>query len=727
MTFLQGAPALTTDPYDPPHIETKSEMTINDNATTSISKRRTLRATLTKPMLLIAGAALVASCSSTATDSSSSSTSSGSSGVAEGGAAVTAAASPADVTADLAGITQKNIAKIAPTRLAEGLVPPTNRWFSGLVFGDQPLAVFPMPLSAALTDTGFALGLPTVTASEKTIMGGANPQLQVPLGAAKMQVTAYDTLSVTSTYSDASGAELGSVKLVQGSPFVTYTAAADQSIAVEPVFKAGATADSFTTTVDGHEYGLVIGGGATVDAGGKVTLKSGSTMTLYGAPDGSTADALAKAAADPIVSTSVDHSVDGDVVKTTLNYVTAGGGDTVIVPMADQAIDGGSKSTGTYASIYGAMDVYTGSSLTTTAPVTEPSDELDLSTLSDEDKTALIAQIKTDAASIDFAASATDTYFGGKMLYRAANLMNLAEQLDVTDVATTLRTGLTAELTKWFDPKGCDTNATKCFVYDDGIKSIIGQEASFGSDEENDHHFHYGYFLYAAALVAKDDKALADKWAPVADLLVADIASSDATADFPQYRNFDPYSGHAWASGSSPFADGNNQESSSESVNAWNGLAMWEKIRGNQDMYDQAVWMMSTEANSAKLYWTNADFSEFPAFTHEIAALNWGGKRDYATWFSPEPGAMLGIQLIPMGSYSTYLAGDVDKIKANLAEGAPGGYGAQFGEYMVQYLALADPAAAREQLANLPAEIDNGTTKSYVMAYVFSRPAPSAS
>ena len=40
---------------------------------------------------------------------------------------------------------------------------------------------------------------------------------------------------------------------------------------------------------------------------------------------------------------------------------------------------------------------------------------------------------------------------------------------------------------------------------------------------------------------------------------------------------------------------------------------------------------------------------------------------------------------------------------------------------MVQYLALADPAAAREQLANLPAEIDNGTTKSYVMAFVFSQ------
>jgi endoglucanase Acf2 len=693
-------------------------MNINDNATTSVSERRTLRATLTKPLLLIAGAALVAGCTSnTATEPTSGSSESAGSG----DAAVTAAASPADIQADLAGITQKNVAKIAPTRLADGLVPPTNRWFSGLVFGDQPQPVFPMPLSAALTDEGFGLGLPEVTASEKTIMGGSNPQIQVPLGAAKMQVTAYDTLSVTSTYSDATGNALGSVVLVQGSPFVTYTAAADQTIALEPVFQAGSTADLYTTTVAGHEYGLVIGGGATVDAG-KVTLKSGSTMTLYGAPDGADAASLAKFAADPVVSTSVDHAIDGDTAKTTLNYVTANGGDTVIVPMADQAVDGGAKSAGSYASIYGAMDVYTGSSLTTTAPVTEPSAELDLSTLSDEDKAAVVEQIKTDAASIDFAASATDTYFGGKMLYRAANLMTLAEQLGVTDVAATLRTGLTAELQKWFNPKGCDTSATKCFVYDDGIKSIIGLEASFGSDELNDHHFHYGYLLYAAAVVAKNDPALADSFAPVADLLVADIASSDASAEFPQYRNFDPYSGHAWASASSPFADGNNQESSSESVSAWNALAMWEKVRGNTDMYNQAVWMMSTEANSAKLYWTNTDLSEFPAFTHKIAALNWGGKRDYATWFSPEPGAMLGIQLIPMGSYSTYLAGDADRIKANLAEGAPGGYGAQFGEYMVQYLALADPAAARTELANLPAEIDNGTTKSYVMAFVFSQP-----
>ena len=701
-------------------------MTINRSDRTSISEARTsrsARSAFIKPILLIAGAALVAGCTATGGGDTASTTGPTGSGGGSGSAS-TAAPAP-DIAADLAGITTKDVAKVAPTRLADGLVAPTNRWFSGLVFGDKPLPVFPMPLSAALTDQGFAIGLPEVTDSAKTIMGGTNPQIQVPLNASSMKVTGYDTLTVTSSYYDGSGTELGSVLLAQGSPFVTYTAAAEQTLAIEPIFKAGGTEGLYTTNVAGHDYGLVAGGGATVDQAGKVTLTPGSTITLYGVPDGADAASLAAAAADPVTGGSVEYSVDGDHVTTTLDYTTKNGGATAIVPMADQTVATGTKGAGTYQTIYGTTDVYTGTSLTTSAPLTEPSYQLDVSNLSDEDKAAVVEQIKTDAAAIDF--TAADTYFGGKYLYRAANLMTLAEQLGVSDVAADLRTKLTAELEMWFDPKRCATEATKCFVYDDQIKSIIGQEASFGSDELNDHHFHYGYLIYAAAVVSANDPALADKIAPVVDLVVADIASAQSSSAFPQYRNFDPYAGHAWASGSSPFADGNNQESSSEAVNAWNAVALWGKVRGNADLQTQATWMMSTEANAAKLYWTNTDLTEFPAVTGKIMAMNWGGKRDYATWFSAEPGAMLGIQLIPMGSYSTYLAGDTDRIKANLEQGAAGGYGVQFGEYMAQYLALADPAAARSELANLPAEIDNGTTKAYVMAYVFSRADSSGS
>ena len=45
----------------------------------------------------------------------------------------------------LADIVKKTPKKLPITRLAEGLIPPTNRWFSGLAFGDEALPVFPHP------------------------------------------------------------------------------------------------------------------------------------------------------------------------------------------------------------------------------------------------------------------------------------------------------------------------------------------------------------------------------------------------------------------------------------------------------------------------------------------------------------------------------------------------------------------------------------------------------
>ena len=203
-----------------------------------------------------------------------------------------------------------------------------------------------------------------------------------------------------------------------------------------------------------------------------MTLKSGSTMTLYGAPDGADAASLAKAAADPVVSTSVDHSVDGDTVKTTLNYVTANGGDTVIVPMADQAVDGGSKATGTYASIYGAMDLYTGSladhhragrrAVRRARPV-EP---------------VRRGQGGTGRADQDRRRVDRLRRVRHRHLLRRQDALPRRQPDDAGRAAGRHRRGrrrcapaLTAELTKWFDPKGCATSATKCFVYDDTASS----------------------------------------------------------------------------------------------------------------------------------------------------------------------------------------------------------------------------------------------------------------
>jgi endo-1,3(4)-beta-glucanase len=387
---------------------------------------------------------------------------------------------------------------------------------------------------------------------------------------------------------------------------------------------------------------------------------------------------------------------------------------------------------GSYPSIYGTLKLCSGSELSWSSPLYAPKPALNLDNLITEQREELIRQVTKETANLpDFPA---DTYFGGKALYRAAMLYQLAVQLKAERPAGDLKAKLTETLGQWTDPQGCAKRQAFCFVYDEQAKGVVGMTPSFGSDEFNDHHFHYGYFLYAAAVLAANDPALAQRYAPVLNLLAADIGSSanggkgssSETAHFPDRRTFDAYASHSWASGTAPFADGNNQESSSEAVTAWNGLALWAKATGNANLETEATWMLSSEAQSGLAYWTDFDSSQpvYAGYEHKIVPLNWGGKRDYATWFSPEPAAMLGILVIPMSPSSTYLAGDSRRIEANVAEATDGKFDQKFGDYLLMYSALAGEQQRKAALA--AAErlddkwIDDGNSRSYLLAWLMS-------
>src|SRR5690606_18197995 len=124
------------------------------------------------------------------------------------------------------------------------------------------------------------------------------------------------------------------------------------------------------------------------------------------------------------------------------------------------------------------------------------------------------------------------------------------------------------------------------------LHGIVGDKSSFGSEDFNDHHFHYGYFIYAASILSKYDKSFYDTHKDMINLLVADIANYTPDSELPLRRNYDAYFGHSWASGSSPFDDGNNQESVSEAINAWTGVSLWAKRTGNRTLEAQADWML---------------------------------------------------------------------------------------------------------------------------------------
>ncbi len=181
------------------------------------------------------------------------------------------------------------------------------------------------------------------------------------------------------------------------------------------------------------------------------------------------------------------------------------------------------------------------------------------------------------AESSDAALTYGDTYWEGKRLGKLATLSGIAEQLGEHQLQKRFLGEIRTRLENWLTASPGEDSPL--FYYDSNWGTLIGSKPSYGSDSQlNDHHFHYGYFIRAAAEVARHNPEWGKKWEPMINLLVRDIASMDSKELlFPPLRCFDLYAGHSWASGHAKFGDGNNQESSSESMNAWYALMLGVK------------------------------------------------------------------------------------------------------------------------------------------------------
>jgi endo-1,3(4)-beta-glucanase len=120
-----------------------------------------------------------------------------------------------------------------------------------------------------------------------------------------------------------------------------------------------------------------------------------------------------------------------------------------------------------------------------------------------------------------------------------------------------------------------------------GVVSVAGlggdAGADFGGSYYNDHHFHYGYHVFTAAVIGFFDSAwLADaKNRDWVNMLVRDFANPVCDDFFPFSRAFDWYNGHSWAKGLFDSADGKDQESSSEDGFASYAIKMWGRVIGN--------------------------------------------------------------------------------------------------------------------------------------------------
>ncbi len=610
-------------------------------------------------------------------------------------------------------------------RAVDALAPPTNRWYSGMFFGDTPQPVFALPLAMQAAPDGVAVGLPKVSAADTTISGPFAPELRIGLPTDGFEALRADPVSVTAAFTS-SGQRRGKLTVAEGWPYAGYTAVRDQTVTLPTGLRAEGHGSWLAQDVAGTTYGVAVanrdGSRRTLSSsGGPLKLRAGQSLLMFAGPDPGTARVLARGAV-PIRGVAIRRKVTGDAALTRITYRTKGHRPTVVASLPHQQVRTPGKAVGAVTSVYGPQHLYSGRTLTSSVPRVRPADTLKLSRLSDADRSELRDQVRADAsAELGGPALPTDTYFGGKALYRVAQLTRLAEASGADKTAADLRDYATKQMDAWMDDSGsCTASETRCFYYDTGFRGVVGREASFGADEFNDHHFHYGYFLAAAALLGEGHPDLVDRWQPVLTALAEDIAAPAGNKDLPALRTFDPYAGHSWASGTAPFADGNNQESSSEAVNAWNGLALWARLDGRRGLADQATWQLSLEAASARAYWLEPRHRP-EGFGHPFVSLNWGGKRDWATWFSADPSAILGIQVIPAPPVFDAVAATPKRVRANVADATPQGFDVPFGDYLAMYLATAEPERALKIGRQLPdSSIDDGNTRSYLLAWLLA-------
>ena len=275
-----------------------------------------------------------------------------------------------------------------------------------------------------------------------------------------------------------------------------------------------------------------------------------------------------------------------------------------------------------------------------------------------------------------------DTYWGGKGLVQMALNMTFAKSTGNIEAYQSSKDKLKETFVNWLTYTPGEDEFF--FSYYPRWGSMLGFNVSYDSDAFNDHHFHYGYFTYAAALLCMEDPQFAADYGEILTLIAKDYANYDRNDyRFPFMRTLDPWCGHSWAGGMGDAGNdnGNGQESTSEAMQSWGGMYLLGVALNDKEMRDAGIWGWNTEARATREYWFDVD-SPRPA--NDGGRKAWAGKNDrngnydytqykYAynsnitgkgigwwTWFGGDPLFMHGIQWMPVSPALDYLSWDND-------------------------------------------------------------------
>ena len=606
--------------------------------------------------------------------------------------------SPANVAANYQGV--------------NGLPVATNNFYGNLNSNDPTTPVFVMPYTVYWR-RGAGL-CAWNTDNSKYVFGSyegrSNPgphyyfspggNCPIGFGSAEMDANQalttsnmnHQSVDVTLTPSSKSGSM--KLSLVQGNAFLTSvytnlqpTFFGGAFLALAPVtFKAGSITSGvskYRVTINNGDSWLIYvfanNGGASTMTLTSSTLLTGpagfsGVIQIAKLPNGasSSIEAVYDAAAGTYATQNV---LSGSAVGTTGSYtfdfqpVSLAGNPLLsfLYPHLQQSVTSGvPTSLQLWSNTKGLMTAYTGNSLT----FTESNLPVDIQFLpwsplgnlqnySADALQAIAAAANVEANQVMSGQTNLDSmYFSGKAFGKFAQVC-----LTLNDVLKTDATSCVKELEQNLATFINNQNIYP-LVYDTvwkGVMSSCGNSGcDFGNAVYNDHHFHYGYFVYTAAVIGHIDPSwLTTKNKAWINTLVRDFANpSTSDTAFPQFRNFDWYAGHSWAHGIIAAGDGKDEESSSEDYNAIYGMKLWGKVIGDSSMEARGNLMLSVMRRSMQSYMLMApDNTVEPSqfVPQYVAGITFMNKIDHTTYFGAAQQYIQGIHMIPLTPISAFI------------------------------------------------------------------------
>ncbi|KAJ6497172.1 glycoside hydrolase family 81 protein [Mycena vitilis] len=572
---------------------------------------------------------------------------------------------------------------------------PTTGWWVGYAASPSQNSVVagPFPYMSAALDTGFQFGISNsrrfdgTSIIQDTQMDWEASYVQNPKSHTSHKATAWDTQSVTVKYFAASGAGF-TTYLVPGSPYMTlnYNAATILltskngnivSINGNAVGTSNVTVSGtkFTVANSAGTYVLYSLGGSISLTASQTALTGGSTFTGVIRLARVTAESTSQAILDQYsanypTSVALDYTFSGDNAVMSFTWNVVGNAANLLHlswPHHRKRLVNPSLVTGlSYLGTKGYMKPVLGNvwklsyALPTIAWLPPRAPQASCSQ-------QIIQALEYEIAHLTVAVPG-DFYYWGKAFQATARLALVAEHVGRQDLIPAVVDILKQSFAYWTASSGSTYAA-----YETAWGGVVDgpgatdPNVDFGNGYYNDHHFHYGYMLHGAAVIARYDSAW---WSTNKNFITAfarDIGNP-STADryFTVARCKDWFAGHSWASGIANGGGSRDQESIGEAVNAYYGLILFADILGNQDVKNWARLLWATEVDGAQTYWhlyPNANDPDTPYPEQGLRNLvTIGNVQDYqaGAWlfWGAQRSEIAAIQILPVtpineGMYDT--------------------------------------------------------------------------